>query len=256
MKKLFSKLGMVGLLSFLLIGFSQVGMSNEVFDLSNGTMLLADNHAEVAPAVEAVEEAPTLDTGDTAWMIVATILVIVMAIPGLALFYGGLVRSKNMLSVLMQVFVTFSLMSVLWVVYGYSLAFTEGPYNTWIGGLGAAFLGGISGDSISGTIPEYVFVTFQLTFAALTPALIVGGFAERIKFSGMLVFLTLWLTVVYLPICHMVWGGGLLAHGGQLILLAVPWFILMLVLQHLFLQSVLVKDSVMAKKLWLHIICQ
>jgi len=113
MKKIFSKLGMVGLLSFLLLGFSQAGMSNEVFDLSNGTMLLADNHAEVAPAVEAVEEVPTLDTGDTAWMIVATILVIVMAIPGLALFYGGLVRSKNMLSVLMQVFVTFSLMSVL-----------------------------------------------------------------------------------------------------------------------------------------------
>ena len=113
MKKLFSKLGMVGLLSFLLIGFSQVGMSNEVFEITNETMLLADNHAEVAPAVEAVEEAPTLDTGDTAWMIVATILVIVMAIPGLALFYGGLVRSKNMLSVLMQVFVTFSLMSVL-----------------------------------------------------------------------------------------------------------------------------------------------
>ena len=216
MKKIFSKLGMVGLLSFLLLGFSQAGMSNEVFDLSNGTMLLADNHPEVALAVEAVEEAPTLDTGDTAWMIVATILVIVMAIPGLALFYGGLVRSKNMLSVLMQVFVTFSLMSVLWVVYGYSLAFTEGPYNTWIGGLGAAFLGGISGDSISGTIPEYVFVTFQLTFAALTPALIVGGFAERIKFSGMLVFLTLWLTVVYLPICHMVWGGGLISSWGAI----------------------------------------
>jgi Amt family ammonium transporter len=121
-----------------------------------------------------------------------------------------------MLSVLMQVFVTFSLMSVLWVIYGYSLAFTEGPYNTWIGGLGAAFLGGISGDSISGTIPEYVFVTFQLTFAALTPALIVGGFAERIKFSGMLVFLTLWLTVVYLPICHMVWGGGLISSWGAI----------------------------------------
>ena len=216
MKKLFFKFGVVGLLSLLLLGFSQVGMSNEVFDLSNGTMLLAEHHEEVAPAVEAVEETPSLDTGDTAWMIVATILVIVMAIPGLALFYGGLVRSKNMLSVLMQVFVTFSLMSVLWVVYGYSLAFTEGPYNTWIGGLGAAFLGGISGDSISGTIPEYVFVTFQLTFAALTPALIVGGFAERIKFSGMLVFLALWLTTVYLPICHMVWGGGLISSWGAI----------------------------------------
>jgi len=122
MKKLFSKLGMVGLLSFLLIGFSQIGMSNEVFDLSNGTMLLAEHHEELVPAVEAVEETPTLDTGDTAWMIVATILVIVMAIPGLALFYGGLVRSKNMLSVLMQVFVTFSLMSVLWVLIKFNVS--------------------------------------------------------------------------------------------------------------------------------------
>ena len=216
MKKLFSKLGVVGLLSFLLLGFSQLGITNEVFDLSNETMLLAENQEVVAEVETALEETPVLDTGDTAWMIVATILVIVMAIPGLALFYGGLVRSKNMLSVLMQVFITFSLMSVLWVVYGYSLAFTEGPYNTWIGGLGAAFLGGISSDSISGTIPEYVFVTFQLTFAALTPALIVGGFAERIKFSGMLVFLTLWLTTVYLPICHMVWGGGLISSWGAI----------------------------------------
>jgi Amt family ammonium transporter len=216
MKKIFSKFGMVGLLSLLLLGFSQLGISNEVFDFSKDVTMLAEHH-EAVEVVEAVEEEkPTLDTGDTAWMIVATILVIVMAIPGLALFYGGLVRSKNMLSVLMQVFVTFSLMSILWVIYGYSLAFTEGPYNNFIGGLGAAFLGGISGDSISGTIPEYVFVTFQLTFACLTPALIVGGFAERIKFSGMLVFLGLWLTAVYLPICHMVWGGGLISSWGAI----------------------------------------
>ena len=169
---------------------------------------------------EAVEEAPTLNSGDTAWMIVATILVIVMAIPGLALFYGGLVRSKNMLSVLMQVFVTFSLMSVLWVIYGYSVAFSDGTGTPWgqmiAGGFGAAFLNGITPDTVSGTIPEFVFVTFQLTFAALTPALIVGGFAERIKFSGMLLFMTGWFTIVYLPICHMVWGGGLFAEMGAI----------------------------------------
>jgi Amt family ammonium transporter len=190
MKKILSKFG---LFSFLLLGLTQISM--------------ADSHVEI----------PAIDSGDTAWMIVATILVIVMAIPGLALFYGGLVRSKNILSVLMQVFITFSLMSILWVLYGYSLAFTDGGnMNTYIGGLGAAFLSGITADSVSGTIPEYVFVTFQLTFAALTPALIVGGFAERIKFSGMLLFLAGWLTLVYLPICHMVWGGGLLSSWGAI----------------------------------------
>jgi Amt family ammonium transporter len=148
-------------------------------------------------------------------MIVATVLVIMMAIPGLALFYGGLVRSKNMLSVLMQVFVTFSLISIIWVVYGYSLAFSDGgAYNDYIGGLSKIFLKGIGTDTLSGTIPEFVFSTFQLTFAALTPALIVGAFAERIKFSSLLVFMVLWVTVVYLPVAHMVWGGGVLATLG------------------------------------------
>jgi Amt family ammonium transporter len=148
-------------------------------------------------------------------MIVATVLVIMMAIPGLALFYGGLVRSKNMLSVLMQVFVTFSLISIIWVVYGYSLAFSDGgAYNDYIGGLSKIFLKGIGTDTLSGTIPEFVFTTFQLTFAALTPALIVGAFAERIKFSSLLVFMVLWVTAVYLPIAHMVWGGGVLATLG------------------------------------------
>jgi Amt family ammonium transporter len=138
-----------------------------------------------------------------------------MAIPGLALFYGGLVRSKNMLSVLMQVFVTFSLISIIWVVYGYSLAFSDGgAYNDYIGGLSKIFLKGIGTDTLSGTIPEFVFSTFQLTFAALTPALIVGAFAERIKFSSLLVFMVLWVTAVYLPIAHMVWGGGVLATLG------------------------------------------
>jgi ammonium transporter, Amt family len=153
-----------------------------------------------------------MDTGSTAWMITATVLVILMTVPGLALFYGGLVRTKNMLSVLMQVFVTFSLLSVLWVCLGYSLAFSEG--NAIFGGLSKAFLSGVTPDSINGVIPEYVFLTFQLTFASITPALIVGGFAERIKFSAVLWFMALWLLLVYAPIAHMVWGGGYLATLG------------------------------------------
>ena len=160
-------------------------------------------------------DAPKLDSGSTGWMITASVLVILMTIPGLALFYGGLVRTKNMLSVLMQVFVTFSLVSVLWAIYGYSMAFSEGgSLNGIIGGLGKAFLSGITPDSLSGSIPEYVFVVFQLTFAAITPALIVGGFAERMKFSAVLWFMGLWLTLCYVPIAHMVWGGGFLAGLG------------------------------------------
>ena len=187
MRNLLSKISVIGLMSLMLIGFTEISMA---------------------------DDAATIDSGDTAWMIVATILVLVMAIPGLALFYGGLVRAKNMLLVLMQVFVTVSLMSVLWVVYGYSMAFSEG--GSYVGDLSKAFLNGISADTLAGTIPEYVFVTFQLTFAALTPALIVGAFAERIKFSAMLVFLGLWVTAVYIPICHMVWGGGLISSWGAI----------------------------------------
>ena len=180
-------------------------------------IMLAETSPDATPAApdEASEPAPVLSEGNTAWMIVATVLVIMMSIPGLALFYGGLVRSKNMLSVLMQVFVTFSLISIIWVVYGYSLAFSDGgAYNDYIGGLSKIFLKGIGTDTLSGTIPEFVFSTFQLTFAALTPALIVGAFAERIKFSSLLVFMVLWVTAVYLPIAHMVWGGGVLATLG------------------------------------------
>lgn len=168
--------------------------------------------AEAAPAAAEAAPAPTLDVGNTAFMIIATVLVILMTIPGLALFYGGLVRQKNMLSVLMQVFVVFSLVSVLWAAYGYSLAFSEG--NAIIGGLSKAFLSGITTDSLSGTIPEYVFLTFQMIFAALTPGLIVGGFAERMKFSAVLLFTALWVTFAYIPIAHMVWGGGYLAELG------------------------------------------
>ena len=165
--------------------------------------------AEAAPAEAAAAPAPTPDKGDTAWVLIATALVTFMIIPGLALFYGGMVRSKNMLSVLMQVFVIFSLIAVLWAVYGYSIAFTEG--NAFFGSLSKAFLSGVTPESVAATwskgvvIPEYVYIGFQLTFAAITPALIVGAFAERMKFSAVLLFMVLWFTFSYLPIAHMVW---------------------------------------------------
>ncbi len=153
--------------------------------------------------------AMTINKGDTAWMIVATVLVILMVIPGLALFYGGMVRAKNMLSILMQVFVIFSLMAVLWALYGYSVAFTEG--SPYLGGFSKLFLSGITPDSMAATfskgvyIPEYIYVAFQLTFAGITPALIIGAFAERVKFSAILLFMLIWFTFAYLPIAHMVW---------------------------------------------------
>ncbi|CAN1560004.1 AmtB Ammonia permease [Burkholderiaceae bacterium] len=167
--------------------------------------------AAAAPAAEAAAPAaaPVPNKGDTAWMTVATLLVILMTIPGLALFYGGLVRSKNMLSVLMQVFVVTSMIYVLWVLYGYTAAFTGG--NPFIGGLDKLFLKGITPDSVAATfskgvvIPELSFVAFQATFAAITCCLIVGSFAERMKFSAVLLFCALWFTFSYLPIAHMVW---------------------------------------------------
>jgi ammonium transporter, Amt family len=153
--------------------------------------------------------AATVNKGDTAWMLIATCLVVFMIVPGLALFYGGLVRSKNVLSVLMQVMVSFCLIAVLWVLFGYSLAFTNG--SSFIGSFDKAFLNGVSISSMAATfsketyIPEYVYIGFQLTFAAITPALIVGAFAERMKFSAVLLFLALWFTFSYLPMAHMVW---------------------------------------------------
>lgn len=177
--------------------------------------------AEAAPA--AAEEAPkeTVDKGDVTWMMISTVLVIMMVIPGLALFYGGLVRSKNMLSVLMQVMVVFSLISVLWAVYGYSLAF--GGEGLIIGNLDKVFLLGVTAESLSATftagvmIPEYIFIAFQATFAGITCALIVGSFAERIKFGSVLLFCALWFTFSYIPIAHMVWGaGGYLFDKGAL----------------------------------------
>jgi ammonium transporter len=162
-----------------------------------------------APAAEAVAEAaPTLDSGDTAWMLVSTVLVLFMILPGLALFYGGLVRSKNMLSVLMQCLVVTAAIMIVWVVYGYSLAFTDGGgLNTFIGGFSKVFLAGVTPDSLTGTMPEFVFISFQMTFACITPALIVGAFAERIRFSAVILFTVLWVTFVYFPMAHMVWSG-------------------------------------------------
>jgi Amt family ammonium transporter len=167
---------------------------------------------DAAPAEAA---APTADKGDTAWMLVSTILVILMTLPGLALFYGGLVRVKNMLSVLTQVFALFCMIAILWVIYGYSVAFTDGGgLNSFFGGLSKMFLAGVGPDALAETftqgvfIPELAFVAFQLTFAAITTALVIGGFAERIKFSALMVFSALWFTFSYLPMAHMVWYWG------------------------------------------------
>ena len=164
-----------------------------------------------APSVVMASE---LSAGDTAWMLTATALVLFMTIPGLSLFYAGMVRSKNVLSVLMQCFAITGLMSILWAFWGYTLAFGEG--NSIVGGLEKLFLSGVTVDAVSGTIPETVFMTFQMTFAVITPALIVGAFAERMKFSAMLWFMGIWLTIVYAPITHWVWGGGWLADYGIL----------------------------------------
>ena len=170
--------------------------------------------ASTALAAEAAAT-PTLNSGDTAWMLTSTMLVILMTIPGLALFYGGLTRSKNMLSVLLHVMVIFSTITLLWAVYGYSLAFADG--GLFYGGFGKLFLRGITPDTLSGTIPEFVFVAFQSTFAAITCALIVGSYAERIKFSAVLLFSVLWFTFAYLPMAHMVWSPpGLLFKDGAL----------------------------------------
>ncbi|WP_287924594.1 ammonium transporter [Diaphorobacter sp.] len=171
--------------------------------------------AAPAPAAEA-PAAPKVDSGDTAWMLTSTLLVILMIIPGLALFYGGLGRTKNMLSVLMQVFVIFALVSLLWSIYGYSLAFSgEGQF---VGDLSKLFLKGVSQETFGAlaTIPEYVFIAFQGTFAAITVALIVGSFAERMRFAAVLIFALLWFTFSYVPMAHIVWGGGLLAADGAL----------------------------------------
>lgn len=226
MKKLLSMFALMGAL-----GFAGLGLAEDAAPVAESATPVAEVVETVeavvaeAPAAEAAPEAaapaaeapaeaaatpaPSANKGDTAWMLVSTVLVTLMVIPGLALFYGGMVRSKNMLSVLMQTFVIFSLMAVLWAVYGYSVAFTGG--GAYFGGLSKAFLAGITPDSLAATfskgvyIPEFTFVAFQLTFAAITPALIIGAFAERMKFSAVLAFMVIWFTFAYLPMAHMVW---------------------------------------------------
>ncbi len=205
MKKLFVLFSLLAILT---------GLSVSAFAVDAPAATAAVTEALVA-AAPAVAPAPVPNKGDTAFMIASTILVILMILPGLALFYGGLVRSKNMLSVLTQVFVIFCVISVLWVIYGYSLAFTAGgSMNSFIGGFSKAFLAGVTPDSVVETfskgvvIPELLFMVFQLTFAAITVGLIVGGLAERIKFSALLIFAVLWFTFSYLPMAHMVWFWG------------------------------------------------
>jgi Amt family ammonium transporter len=174
-------------------------------------LVMAEEVAAPAPVLK-------IDTGDTAWMIVATAFVMLMSIPGLALFYGGLAKTKDALNTMAMTFVTFCIASVLWVVYGYSFAFV-GDIGGFIGGASKFFLSGVGPDSISalaGTIPEYVFIVFQLTFAAITVALASGAYIERMKFSAWILFSVLWMTLVYLPVAHWVWGGGFLAKLGAL----------------------------------------
>jgi Amt family ammonium transporter len=214
MKKLLSMFALVTMLGFGFTGNTYAEDAAPVAEAATAVAPAAEAAAAaVAPAATevapAAAPAPVPNKGDTAWMLMATVLVSLMVIPGLALFYGGLVRQKNMLSVLMQVFMIFSLMGVLWAIYGYSVAFTGG--SPYFGGLSKAFLAGVTPDSLGATfskgtyIPELVFVAFQLTFAAITPALIVGAFAERMKFSAILAFMVLWFTFSYLPLAHMVW---------------------------------------------------
>lgn len=224
MKKLIASFAL-GLAAFGLLGVAHAQeVAASAPEIASAVEAAVAPVAAMAPEAASAAEAaptPTVNKGDTAWMMVATLLVLMMVVPGLALFYGGLVRSKNMLSVLMQVLMVFSLVSVLWAAYGYSLAF--GGAGTIIGDLSKAFLSGITPASMADTftpdakIPELVFVAFQCTFAGITCALIVGAFAERVKFGAVLLFTALWFTFSYLPIAHMVWGaGGYLLSKGAL----------------------------------------
>ncbi|HKA99586.1 MAG TPA: ammonium transporter [Methyloceanibacter sp.] len=177
---------------------------------------LAQEAAEAAAEVAK----PTIDSGDTAWMLTSTALVLMMTIPGLALFYGGMVRKKNVLTIVMQCFATTCIVTVAWMVLGYSWAFTDGgAMQSYLGGASQFMLKNMTLDSmnsLAGTIPESVFMTFQMTFAIITPALIVGAFADRMKFSALVLFMTLWLLFIYAPIAHWVWGGGFLGGAGVL----------------------------------------
>lgn len=212
MKQLTLVLPLLLLISFAGLAFADPATDAvQVTPIADPVKPVTEAIPAAAPAAAAAAEpaTQTVNKGDTAWMIVATVLVILMVIPGLALFYGGMVRAKNMLSILMQVFVIFSMMALLWAIYGYSVAFTEG--NAFFGGFSKMFLIGITPDSMAATfskgvyVPEFIYVAFQLTFAAITPALIIGALAERVKFSAVLLFVFLWFSFAYLPMAHMVW---------------------------------------------------
>ncbi|MEC9343608.1 MAG: ammonia channel protein, partial [Pseudomonadota bacterium] len=199
---------------------SRVGRLGPAFAAGGLSTLAAS--AALAQETAAEAAAPVMDKGDVAWMMTSTLLVLFMIIPGLALFYGGLVRSKNMLSVLMQCTLITAVVMIVWVLWGYSFAFGGGTSPYW-GGLGKLFLDGVTMDSTAATftdgvvLPDFVFIAFQMTFAAITPALIVGAFAERVKFSGVILFTLLWVSFVYFPIAHMVWdGAGLIFNWGAI----------------------------------------
>ncbi len=199
----------------LLVGVA--GAALAVPELAAFAQDAAPAAADAAAAAPPAAPTPTLDSGSTAWMMVSTLLVLMMAIPGLALFYGGMVRKKNVLATLMQTFAITCAISIVWYFVGYSLAFTDGGgMNAYVGGLSKAFLKGVGVGEISGVIPETVFMMFQMTFAAITPALITGAFADRMKFSSMMIFMILWSLLVYSPVCHWVWGGGFLSGDGVL----------------------------------------
>ena len=207
-------------LTFALTGHAQETASDNTAETSSDSsvpFITTDVDEISSPDTVQVEEVVPLDSGNTAWMITATALVLFMTLPGLALFYGGLVQSKNVLSVLMHCFAVACLASIIWVAVGYSLALTPGGVDGsrgWIGGKGEFFLQNLTEDSQSGDFPSSVWIIFQMTFAIITPGLIVGAFVERIKFSAVMLFSGLWLLVVYCPVCYWVWGGGWLAEAG------------------------------------------
>ncbi len=203
----------------VVIGLLFAGLAMPAFAQDATTTTTTDQSAApaAAPAAPAAAPTPTINAGDTAWMLTSTALVLLMTIPGLALFYGGMVRKKNVLATVMQSFAITCLVTVIWMIVGYSLAFRDGgSANAYIGGLDRFFLKGMGVDAVSGTIPESVFMMFQMTFAIITPALICGGFADRMKFSAMMWFMGLWSIFVYSPIAHWVWGGGFLGTLGVL----------------------------------------
>jgi Amt family ammonium transporter len=195
-------------------GFEEQHLTEKITNMINKTLTVPLYAAALygfLPGIAAAQEA-TVNAADTSWILTSTALVLFMTLPGLALFYGGLVRSKNVLSVLMQCFAIAGVVSILWLIAGYSLAFGAG--NAWIGDMSRFMLGGVGRDTLSGEIPEALFMLFQMTFAIITPALIIGGFAERMKFSAILLFTALWLFLVYVPVTHWVWGGGWLGQMG------------------------------------------